>query len=82
MKYEYWLADLNGIPLGKKILLRKCVKAAEELYYMEETQMRKFEFLDEGERNTIQQARKQGDPGAKYDAMVKKGDQVCAVVFG
>ena len=54
VKYEYWLADLNGIPLSKKILLRKCVKAAEELYYMEETQMRKFEFLDEGERNTIQ----------------------------
>ena len=73
MKYEYWLADLNGIPLSKKILLRKCVKAAEELYYMEETQMRKFEFLDEGERNTIQQARKQGNPGAEYDAMVKKG---------
>ncbi|HIX49523.1 MAG TPA: DNA-processing protein DprA [Candidatus Mediterraneibacter caccavium] len=73
MKYEYWLADLNGIPLSKKILLRKCVKAAEELYYMEETQMRKFEFLDEGERNTIQQARKQRDPGAEYDAMVKKG---------
>lgn len=33
MKYEYWLACLKGISPNKKILLRKRVKTAEELYY-------------------------------------------------
>lgn len=32
MKYEYWLACLKGISPNKKILLRKRVKTAEELF--------------------------------------------------
>ena len=73
MKYEYWLACLKGISPNKKILLRKRVKTAEELYYIEETRMEEFEFLNETERNTIQQAKKHGNPGIGYEAMVNKG---------
>ena len=56
MKYEYWLACLKGISQNKKILLRKRVKTAEELYYIEETRMEEFEFLNE--RNEIQYSRR------------------------
>ena len=73
MKYEYWMACLKGIASSKKMLLRKRVKTAEDLYYIEETGLRKFEFLNEKERNTIQQARKHRNLGAEYEEMVRKG---------
>ena len=72
MKYEYWLASIKGISTRKKMLLRKRVKTAEALYYIEEAQMGKFEFLNEKERNTIQQARKQENPEAAFEEMLKK----------
>lgn len=73
MKYEYWLACVKGISARKKILLRNQVKTAEELYYIEETQLEKFEFLNEKDRNTIQQAGKQGNPEKEYGEMFEKG---------
>ncbi len=73
MKYEYWLACLKGIPARKKTLLREYMKTAEAVYYIEEIQLDKFEFLNEKERNTIMQAKKQEDPGLGYDKMLKKG---------
>ena len=73
MKYEYWMACLKGIASSKKMLLRKRVKTAEDLYYIEETELRKFEFLNEKERNTIQQARKHRNLGAEYEEMFRKG---------
>ena len=73
MKYEYWLACLKGISSGKKTLLRERAGTAEALYYIEETQMEGFEFLNETERNTIVQTRKQWDVEREYDAAAKKG---------
>ena len=73
MKYEYWLACLKGISSGKKTLLRERAGTAEALYYIEETQMEGFEFLNETERNTIVQTRKQWDVEGEYDAAAKKG---------
>ena len=39
MKYEYWFAKIQGINLRKKIRLRQCMKTAEAIYYIEETQI-------------------------------------------
>ena len=77
MKYEYWLACLKGISSGKKTLLRERAGTAEALYYIEETQMEGFEFLNETERNTIVQTRKQWDVEREYDAAAKKGSGLC-----
>ena len=72
MKYEYWLACVRGISARKKSLLKKHMKTAEAVYYIEETQLNKFEFLNERERNTIMQAKKQSDPGDEYEKLLEK----------
>ena len=72
MKYEYWLARMRGISAKKKSLLRKNMKTAEAVYYIEETQLNQLEFLNEKERNTILQAKKQGGPGAEYEKLLEK----------
>ena len=51
MKYEYWFAKIQGINLRKKIRLRQCMKTAEAIYYIEETQLKKIEFLNESEQD-------------------------------
>ena len=53
MKYEYWFAKIQGINLRKKIRLRQCMKTAEAIYYIEETQLKKIEFLNESEQDKI-----------------------------
>ena len=63
--YEFWYAGLQGVAAQKKICLRECMKTAEAIYYMEETQLRQFEFLNERERNRIIQAQKIRDFGSQ-----------------
>ena len=75
MKYEYWLAGVRGLSTAKKSLLRRHMKTAEAVYYIEETQLNKLEFLNEKDRNKIIQAKKQGDPGPEYEKMLEKGIQ-------
>lgn len=58
MKYEYWMARIQGVPVYKKIRLRECMKSAEAIYYIEEIQLQKIRFLNENERNKIMQAQK------------------------
>ena len=41
MKYEYWFAKNTGNKFAKKIRLRQCMKTAEAIYYIEETQLKK-----------------------------------------
>ena len=73
MIYEFWYAGLQGVAAQKKICLRECMKTAEAIYYMEETQLRKFEFLNERERNRIIQAQKIRDFGSQYQKMTERG---------
>ena len=46
MEYEFWLAGIQGVAAHKKIRLRECMKTAEAIYYIEETQLHHFEFLN------------------------------------
>ena len=51
-------AGIQGVAAHKKIRLRECMKTAEAIYYIEETQLHHFEFLNENDRNKIMQAQK------------------------
>ena len=73
MKYEYWMACIRGVSSQKKIRLRESMTTAEAVYYIEETRLKSFEFLNEQDRNKILQAKKQGDPGEDYEKMCEKG---------
>lgn len=75
MKYEYWLACIRGISGGKKRKLRDCMKSAEAVYYIEETQLNKIEFLNERERNKIMQAKKNGLQEDEFKKMHERGIQ-------
>lgn len=55
--YEYWLAALS-ISDRKKTLLCKYMKSAEGVYYIEETTLNRFRFLNERDCNTMIQAKK------------------------
>ena len=73
MKYEFWFAGIRGIPVWKKIHLHEYMKSAEAVYYIEETQLRKMEFLNEEEQNKILQAKKREDFKEQYNKMKEKG---------
>ncbi|HJB47724.1 MAG TPA: DNA-processing protein DprA [Candidatus Mediterraneibacter surreyensis] len=72
MQYEYWMACIRGIPVYKKIRLRECMKNAEAIYYIEETQLKKIKFLNENERNKIMQAKKDNGFLEEYERMREK----------
>ena len=72
MEYEFWLAGIQGVYANKKIRLRECMKTAEAIYYMEETQLRRFEFLNENDRNKIMQAQENSDFRTDYKRMCEK----------
>lgn len=69
MEFEFWFARIQGIPAHKKICLRECMKSAEAIYYMEETHLRKIQFLNERECNKIIQAGKDREYKAEYEKM-------------
>lgn len=78
MKYEFWLAGL-GISSRKKCLLRQHMKTAENVYYIEETEILKIGFLTEKEKNTIRHAQKDKDPAEEYEKMC--GKDICFIPF-
>ena len=73
MEYEFWLAGIQGVAAHKKIRLRECMKTAEAIYYIEETQLHHFEFLNENDRNKIMQAQKNSRFRTDYERMNEKG---------
>ncbi|HJC74526.1 MAG TPA: DNA-processing protein DprA [Candidatus Mediterraneibacter faecavium] len=73
MVYEFWLAGLQGVAAYKRIRLRECMKTAKAIYYIEETQLRQFEFLNEKDRNKIMQAQKNSCFRTDYEKMKEKG---------
>ncbi len=70
---EYWLAGIRKLPGRKKYLLRQQFKNAENVYYIEETELSKIQFLTEAERNTILQAKKDRGYAGEYEKMKEKG---------
>ena len=73
MEYEHWLAGIIGVRAGKRCLLKERMKTAEAVYYIEETQLKEMEFLNEQDCNTIIQAQKQTDFREEYGKMHEKG---------
>lgn len=51
--YEYWLASMRGISDKKKQKLRKYMRSAQEIYYIEETELKNITFLTEEDKNTL-----------------------------
>lgn len=73
MEYEHWLAGIIGVRAGKRCMLKERMKTAEAVYYIEETQLREMEFLNEQDCNTIIQAQKQTAFREEYGKMCEKG---------
>ena len=73
MKYEFWMAGIQGVAAQKKIRLRECMKSAEAIYYIEEIQLRQFGFLNDNECNKIMQAAKTGNFSRIMRKWLKKG---------
>ena len=72
MMYEYWLASLYGISAGKKRLLREKFKSAEEIYNIEERELRAMGILKEKEVQTVTGV-KEKDIRAEYVRMGEQG---------
>lgn len=72
MEYEYWFALIAPLSDRKKCLLRDCMETAKDIFYIEETKLKKLEFLNEQDANTIMQAKKGVDPGILYADLKKK----------
>ncbi len=70
--YDYWLAAA-GISDRKKTLLRAYMKSAREVYYIEETHLHQFRFLNEKDCNTMIQAKKTWDLQGEYEKMQEQG---------
>ena len=73
MEYEFWFARIQGVPAQKKICLRECMKSAEAIYYIEETRLRSFEFLNEQEREKIIRAGEDREYKTEYEKMTERG---------
>ena len=48
MKYEYWFANIKGLGDKQKWDIRQKVTTAKELYYIEETRLKKFGIQEKG----------------------------------
>ena len=70
MKYEYWYANLK-LSCKRKQEIRKVLKSAEELYYIEESVLRNH--LSEAETKLILQSIKEWKIDEEYQKMEKKG---------
>ena len=70
MKYEYWFANLK-MSCKKKMEIRQVIKTAQELYYIEETQLKKY-LNDEKERQIILESIRSWKVNAEYEKMIQK----------
>ncbi len=73
MTYEFWLAGIRGLPARKKCMLRQYMKSGKDVYYIEETEIRRIGFLTEKESNTIIQAQRDREFQESYGKMLRSG---------
>lgn len=52
-KYEWWFAGLKGISNSKKKMLRSRMRTSEDIFNIEETQLKEMEFLEEKEKELL-----------------------------
>lgn len=72
MLYEYWFASLKPLTDRKKKKLRKACKSAEEIYYIEESRLRSYPFLNEKDRAVIAGRESRRRAETDYRQMQKK----------
>ena len=70
MKYEYWFANLK-MSCKKKLEIRQVIKTAKELYYIEETQLKKH-LNDEKLRRTVLDSIKSWKVDDEYEKLIQK----------
>lgn len=71
MKYEYWFANIAGIGNKQKRIIREQVKSAKDLYYIEETELKKF-VKEEGACHKILKSVEEWKLNAEYEKLLKK----------
>lgn len=72
MKYEYWFANIQKLNCKRKLKIRQVIKTAEELYYIEETELKQY-IEDESERALILNSASAWNVEKEYQKMVEKG---------
>ena len=71
--YEYWFAGIRALSTRKKRKLREELGNAENIYYIEETKLRSFDFLTEKDIMAINSERKNKEIKKEYDICLEKG---------
>lgn len=79
MKYEYWFANLNGISNRRKKEIREKVTNVEELYYIEETALNRYELQDK-ERESILKGRKEWNLEDEFHKLERQGIQFVTIM--
>lgn len=69
MQYEYWLAVVKGVSSRKKRMLRKYMKSARDVYYIEETHLKNIPFLAQREQDALAEAKRTVDPEKEYERL-------------
>ena len=82
MKYQHWLASVQGISGRKKIMLQERMKTAEGVYYIEETALEQYGFLNRNEKNKLLQAKHMWKPDEEYEKLMKKEIQLITCFDG
>lgn len=67
MMYEYWFASITQVSDRKKYLLRHHLGSGKNIFYIEGTKLKTFEFLNQEDINTIMQAQKERDLDKKFE---------------
>lgn len=75
MKYQYWLANIEGIYTLKIHTLLSNVENAKELYEMPKQQVCKLEGLTEADIKRILDSKRTWDLSGKYEAFARKNIQ-------
>lgn len=74
MKYEYWFANLKGIPAKEKYRIRSLFPSAKDIYYIEEKRLEQYDVVDKIRQKILRQnSTKEFDKS--YEDMQKKGIQ-------
>lgn len=76
MKYEYWFAAIRNLSDQKKILLREEIDTAEELYYIEESELILKKILSDAERSILTESRKKWELEEEYRKLTEANIQL------
>ncbi|MEF9998552.1 MAG: DNA-processing protein DprA [Lachnospiraceae bacterium] len=72
-QYEYWFANVRPLSDLKKYRLRQEYTSAKDLFYIEEIQLYRYEYLKAQEILTIIQSRNQWNLEEQYQKMIECG---------